>query len=38
VIAPAGKFDAIVTHFSDEWQEISEREIRPLAGEKCDGS
>ena len=38
VITPAGEFHAVVAHFFDFWEEISEGEVGPLAGEECDGS
>jgi hypothetical protein len=38
VIAPTGEFYAIVAHGFDLGKEIGERNIGPLAGEKCDGS
>ena len=38
VVAPAGEFHAVVTHFFDERQEFGEREVGPLAGEEGDGA
>ncbi len=38
VIAPAGKFKAVITHFFSERRELGERKIGPLAGEERDRS
>ena len=38
VVAPAGEFHAVVTHFFDERQQFREGKVSPLSGEKCDWS
>ena len=38
MIAPAGEFHAVITHFFDEREQFGERKIGPLAGEKSNGS
>lgn len=38
VIAPAGKFEAVVAHALGEWREFFEGKVGPLAGEESDRS